>query len=589
MTIADRMESLQRKHFELMKSGMESLLGDEELSDVDIIVNHRVFKCHKSVLASLSPYFRVMFTGGMKEAATKQGTIRLKDMDDLEIPFEKLVGFLYTGKVSMTIDDVPDMLLMAAHFQIDILRDHCEELLLEQLKGDNCIEMYRLACLYNCPNLELKAWPSMLDGFTNLWKTYDYDNLTLNEIISIIREDRLVTLDEEHVCEAVCKWIDFDLDQRSKYAFKLLCHVRLPHISREYLVYHLSRVQYFIDDPQCRRLIEEVKHFHMLPARMLDYSSPRMKYRADDELEEVLLVITENSDDRGSFYQGGWCLWAFSYHQRRWFTLAPIPLADSPGMNFAICSYGYDIFLSGGTSNPKSLLKFESQRNEWVTSTGQLKKVRVQHTMNAVSSSLYCIGGRHPKFQQVNGSIEEYNILGQRWRTVGELNHPVYSTTSTVCGEQILLFGGIGKDNKPMNYVQCFHTRTKDSSVISTLPYLCKRIITTTMGDEVFITSIDEDDSSLVLKLTSEFGFTDAGIELPVDSKILAITHSEGQLVVVTENEKCKGYLGDIVRVNVKNSKSVPLEMQGTNCPRPVHACHRLYVDNRFLYHTYFQ
>ncbi|WAR30481.1 KELC-like protein, partial [Mya arenaria] len=284
--------------------------------------------------------------------------------------------------------------------QIDILRDHCEELLLEQLKGDNCIEMYRLACLYNCPNLELKAWPSMLDGFTNLWKTYDYDNLTLNEIISIIREDRLVTLDEEHVCEAVCKWIDFDLDQRSKYAFKLLCHVRLPHISREYLVYHLSRVQYFIDDPQCRRLIEEVKHFHMLPARMLDYSSPRMKYRADDELEEVLLVITENSDDRGSFYQGGWCLWAFSYHQRRWFTLAPIPLADSPG---------------------------------------QLKKVRVQHTMNA-------------------------------------------------------------------------------------------RIITTTMGDEVFITSIDEDDSSLVLKLTSEFGFTDAGIELPVDSKILAITHSEGQL-----------------------------------------------------------
>ena len=40
------------------------------------------------------------------------------------------------------------------------------------------------------------------------------------------------------------------------------------------------------------------------------------------------------------------------------------------GLHFALCSYGYDIYLSGGTSNPKTLVKFDSHRNEWITSPG---------------------------------------------------------------------------------------------------------------------------------------------------------------------------------------------------------------------------
>ena len=39
-------------------------------------------------------------------------------MDDLEIPFEKFRHFLYTGELEMDADEVPDMLLIAAHFQV---------------------------------------------------------------------------------------------------------------------------------------------------------------------------------------------------------------------------------------------------------------------------------------------------------------------------------------------------------------------------------------------------------------------------------------------------------------------------------------
>ncbi|XP_053380533.1 kelch-like protein 24 isoform X2 [Mercenaria mercenaria] len=544
------MANLKQRHMEALKTGMESLRDDAALTDVEIIVNNRIFRCHKSILVAISPYFRAMFTTGMKESNQKRITL-----------------------------------------QVDCLQDHCEEVLLEQLKGDNCLEMYRLACMYNCKKLKKKAWPAILDGFCTVWKSEEFTSLTAEEVIAIIREDKLVTLDEEHVCEAALKWINTDFPKRKKYIYDLFKHVRLPHVTPEYLVKNLSKMPCLMENPDCRKLLENAQHYHMLPSRRLDYSGERLRYRIDDDLDEVLLVITENSDKRGMYYEGAWCLWAYSYNQHRWFTLAPIQRADSPGLNFAFCSHSYNIFVSGGSNNPKNLLKFESERNEWITSSGQLKKGRSHHCMVSVGNALYCLGGnnvRLPKSSQVMGSIEEFYIPGQRWRTVGELSNPVCSAAAAVCGEQILVFGGTNIDGKQVSFVQCFHSRTKESTVISNLPYIAKRLLSVTIGEEIYIMSVSEDGHS-ILKLTSDLGFTDAGFEIPTDQNLLGTSHHDECMIVLTENPKANGNPRNIVQVDLETSQTKVFPVKGNGCPKPVHGCHRSYIDKRFLYHTYFQ
>lgn len=61
-----------------MQSGMASLLRDTDLADVNLTVNGRVFQCHRAVLAAVSPYFRTMFTGSLREATTHQTDITLQ-------------------------------------------------------------------------------------------------------------------------------------------------------------------------------------------------------------------------------------------------------------------------------------------------------------------------------------------------------------------------------------------------------------------------------------------------------------------------------------------------------------------------------
>ena len=211
--------------------------------------------------------------------------------------------------------------------------------------------------------------------------------------------------------------------------------------------------------------------------------------------------------------------------------------------------------------------------------------------MVSVGNSLFCLGGinaRLPKPSQVMGSIEEYNISGHKWRTVGELTHPVCSATVAVSGEQILVFGGCNKDRKHVGFVQCFHSRTKESTMISNMPNIPKRLMAMTVGQNIYVIALNEDEQT-VLKLTPDFGFVDAGIEVSGYPNFLGASHFDGNLLVLTENPDKKGRLRNIIQVDLKTSKAQALPVTGSGFPKAVHGCYRSYVDKRFLYHTYYQ
>ena len=463
--------------------------------------------------------------------------------------------------------------------------------MIEQVRNENCLEMYALGVMYNCQELKKKAWFTVLDGFCTVWKQAEFDALPYDEVVKIFHEDSLVTLDEEHVCEAAFKWMNCDLEKRKQYVYQLFKEIRLPHCSAEYIVNTLCMNPLLMGHADCRKLLDEAKDFLLQPARRTDFSSPRMPFRNEDDLEEVLLVITEYNEEKGSFYQGGWCLWAFSFHQKKWFTLAPVPLTDSPGNHFAVCSFQYDLFLSGGTNNPKALLKFESERNEWVTHTAALKKGRYSHSMVAVGNSLYCVAGKNtklPKGNQVMGHVEEFYIPGSRWRTVGDLPTAVHSCATAVRGEEIYIFGGITGDDTPTNVVQHFHTRNKNSSIISNLPYVSTRLLTTTMGSTVYITTIDPEGNG-ILEMTQELGFDDPGFELPEIPHLLGVTHFNEHIIYLDGNPELPKHLDKVLKVNRETSKVEEFTWKGEPGPRPIHACMRSFVDKRFLYHTYFQ
>ena len=59
------------------QSGVENLYLDIEMADLEIKINNRLFRCHKTVLAAVSPYFRSMFSTGMKESREQRVVLQV--------------------------------------------------------------------------------------------------------------------------------------------------------------------------------------------------------------------------------------------------------------------------------------------------------------------------------------------------------------------------------------------------------------------------------------------------------------------------------------------------------------------------------
>ena len=87
-----------------------ALMSDTTLSDFTIIVKSKEFKVHKAVLSVRSPVFKIMFLSNMKEALDNKAEIT----DTEPSTFEKLLDFIYRGKIPEDLDNYAMDLFVAA-------------------------------------------------------------------------------------------------------------------------------------------------------------------------------------------------------------------------------------------------------------------------------------------------------------------------------------------------------------------------------------------------------------------------------------------------------------------------------------------
>ena len=126
---------------------------DKEFTDIKIQCEGQSFDCHMVILAARSPVFKAMFQSDMKETQTQKVTI-----DDFKAEVVgEMLNFIYTGNVSSQdaiLDIASELLKVADKYQLDLLKNICEESLCSTLKVINCVEYLVLGDMYNAVKLK---------------------------------------------------------------------------------------------------------------------------------------------------------------------------------------------------------------------------------------------------------------------------------------------------------------------------------------------------------------------------------------------------------------------------------------------------
>ena len=246
-----------------------------KLCDVVLRIGDEHIPSHRAVLAACSPYFYAMFTGDLVES--RQKFVTMKDIDPVVV--QALVEFAYTGKVEITVDNVQSLLATACLVQFHEVKDLCCQFLETQLDPSNCLGIRKFTEAHGCTNFLDVVDNFVLENFREVMKSEEYALLPCELLAKVVSSDDLNVAAEEEVYEAVMSWTKHDINNRINKLPGLMRFVRMPLISKRYLLNRIDSDNLIRSNMTCRDLLDEAKNYHLLPEQRAQLRTDRMKPR----------------------------------------------------------------------------------------------------------------------------------------------------------------------------------------------------------------------------------------------------------------------------------------------------------------------
>ncbi|XP_032879865.1 kelch-like protein 41 [Amblyraja radiata] len=238
----------------LLQDGLKKLLDENKFVDCSLQVGSKSFPCHRLILAACSPYFREYF---FAEENEKKREVVLEDVDDNVVSM--ILQYLYSSEIELTDENVQNILAVSSRFQIPSVFTLCVTYLQEKLTISNCLAIFRLGLLLDCPRLAVAAREYASDRFEQIYKGEDFMELAAHELIGLIASDALNVENEEVVFEAVMRWVRTDKEDKAESLGEIFDYIRFRLMPEKYIKDHVEKDDIVKSNPELMKKVQTIK------------------------------------------------------------------------------------------------------------------------------------------------------------------------------------------------------------------------------------------------------------------------------------------------------------------------------------------
>nr|XP_031304950.1 kelch-like protein 3 isoform X5 [Camelus dromedarius]XP_045363673.1 kelch-like protein 3 isoform X6 [Camelus bactrianus] len=392
---------------------MNELRSKQLLCDVMIVAEDVEIEAHRVVLAACSPYFCAMFTGDMSESKAKK--IEIKDVDGRTL--SKLIDYIYTAEIEVTEENVQVLLPAASLLQLMDVRQNCCDFLQSQLHPTNCLGIRAFADVHTCTDLLQQANAYAEQHFPEVMLGEEFLSLSLDQVCSLISSDKLTVSSEEKVFEAVISWINYEKETRLEHMAKLMEHVRLPLLPRDYLVQTVEEETLIKNNNTCKDFLIEAMKYHLLPLdQRLLIKNPRTKPRTPVSLPKVMIVVGGQAPKAIRSVE------CYDFEEDRWDQIAELPSRRCRAGLASVEAYSY-------------------KTNEWFF-VAPMNTRRSSVGVGVVEGKLYAVGGYDGASRQCLSTVEQYNPATNEWAYVADMSTRRSGAGVGVLSGQLYATGG---------------------------------------------------------------------------------------------------------------------------------------------------
>ncbi|XP_068197197.1 kelch-like protein 40a [Antennarius striatus] len=458
----------------LLQDGLCDLLENDKFVDCVLKVQDREFPCHRLVLAASSPFFKAMFLSDLEESRKRE--IVLKDVEPDVLGM--VLRYLYTSDINLTEQNVQDIFMVANMYQIPSIFTVCVSYLQEKLVLGNCLAIFRLGLLLDCPRLALAARDFICERYPVVVRDQDFLQLGPSELAIIITSDALNVEREETVFESLMDWVRHDETNRLKDLPELLHCVRFRLIPLEYFQEEVERHQFLHSSQEIRKDLELVKDAHRgrLPKPTKpsgDEAKGGEGVEEDDEEEGYLPGILNNNPRFGMFEMDLILMISDTG------TVAYDPVGNEcfvvsesteiPKNHCSLVTDQNQVFVVGGMlydeddkDQPFSsyFLQLDPVSSEWLGMPSQ-PDPRCLFGLTEAENSIFVVGGKEMKEgEHALDSVMIYDRQSFKWGESDPLPYEVYGHGTVSHKGLVYVIGGKSESKKCLRRV-CVYNPTK--------------------------------------------------------------------------------------------------------------------------------
>ncbi|XP_037828520.1 kelch-like ECH-associated protein 1B isoform X3 [Lucilia sericata] len=426
------------------------------LTDVILEVKQELFPAHKVVLSAASPYFKAMFTGGLKE--TEMSRVQLQGV--CPTAMGRIIYFMYTGHIRVTEVTVCQLLPAATMFQVPNVIDACCAFLERQLDPTNAIGIASFAEQHGCTELQKKANHFIERHFTQVCQEEEFLQLSAYQLIALIRRDELNVQGEREVYNAVLKWVKFDEENRYPKMEHILCSVRCQFLTPTFLREQMKNCDVLRKVPACREYLAKIFKDLTLHKR------PVVKERKPNTTRMIFVA-------GGFFRQSLDILEAYNVDDKTWTTLRSLRIPRS-GLGAAFLK---GVFYAVGGRNNSIGSSYDS---DWVDRYNALTEhwrpcapmtvPRHRVGVAVMDELMYAVGGSAGS--EYHNTVEYYDPELDRWFPVQPMHAKRLGVGVVVVNRLLYAVGGFNGTER-LASVERYHPENNAWSFIP--PMTCGR------------------------------------------------------------------------------------------------------------------
>ncbi|KAM9859523.1 kelch repeat and BTB domain-containing protein 12 [Aulostomus maculatus] len=439
------------KHGLELLDQLRRMRDTEHLTDVVLVAEGISFPCHRVVLSAFSPYFRVMFTCGLRECNNREIFLRDTPADSLAL----LLNYMYCSDLPLTNANVQGISIAAFLLQMDEVFTRCQLHMTENMDASNCLGVYYFARDLGAEELADHAQRFLRQHFVQVCQNEEVLELEAHQLGKLLTSDDLNVSREETILDVVLRWVKHDTlmdgEVRNRHLPELLRKVRLPLINPDYLNEAMKRNTALLADAECL----EMMNLALQATAMHPSASPRkLKLRYGMETTDLLLCVGNDSGGIRSRYGNyGDRSFCFAPSTGRIYYITSPRYGEALGYVCAGVVTEDNNIIVAGEASARRMARQKDAKVEifrykveaqgcWECLTSA--EYRDSYGLGSLGDTLYLMGGLMKLKNQflITNCVERWSVQGGPWRSAAPLPMPLAYHSVVRMKDRLYVIGG---------------------------------------------------------------------------------------------------------------------------------------------------